>query len=66
MEIEEDLAGGGGCVADLVPDTDFLHSGRIGGVTRLAKMSTQPWDLERQKGIAGVSGVRQVEQGGRT
>ena len=35
-------------VGELVPEEIALHSGRIGGATRLAEMGAQPWVIQRE------------------
>ena len=40
---------GRGAVVELVPEEFSLHSGRIGGATRLAEMGAQPWVIQRRE-----------------
>ena len=37
-----------GAVAELRPEEFALHSGRIGGATKLAEMGAPPWVIQRE------------------
>ena len=39
---------GKGAVAELIPEEFALHSGRIGGATRMAEMGAPPWVIQKQ------------------
>ena len=39
---------GKGAMAELIPEEFALHSGRIGGATRLAEMGAPPWVIQRE------------------
>ena len=51
---------GKGAVGELVPEEFALHSGRIGGATRLAETGAQPWVIQREGRLASQAFKRYV------